>query len=110
VSALRLSARARQDMVMIGVRRAEGWGVQHAANYLAKLDACFHRLATMPDLGRACDHIRPGLRRIEEGRACGFYRHQSEGSIRIVRVLDQRMQPELHDLEDDEDDDEELEG
>jgi toxin ParE1/3/4 len=95
-------------MVMIGARSAEGWGVQHAANYLAKLDACFHRLATMPDLGRACDHIRPGLRRIEEAAHVVFYRRQDASSVRIVRVLDQRMQPELHDLEDDEDDDEEL--
>ena len=45
-------------------------------------------------LGRTCDHIRHGLRRMERGEHVIFYR-ESAGGIRVSRILHQRMLPGL---------------
>jgi len=52
-------------------------------------------LAANPALGRACDWIRPGLRRFEKGRHVLFYR-QEENGILVSRILHQSMLPEHH--------------
>jgi plasmid stabilization system protein ParE len=44
-------------------------------------------------LGRVCDQVRPGLRRMECGRHVLFYRVEAEGIV-ISRILHQRMLPE----------------
>ena len=60
-------------------------------------------LADNPALGRTCDDVRPGLRRMESGRHVVFYREDA-GGILVSRILHQRMLPERHviDGEDDE--------
>ena len=60
-------------------------------------------LADNPELGRTCDDVRPGLRRMESGRHVVFYREDT-GGILVSRILHQRMLPERHviDGEDDE--------
>jgi antitoxin ParD1/3/4 len=45
--------------------------------------------------GRVCDDIRPGLRRHEHGKQALFYR-QERGGIFVSRILHQRMLPEKH--------------
>jgi len=50
-------------------------------------------LADNPNLGRACDFIRPGLRRLEHGRYVVFYCQAATG-ILVSRILHQRMLPE----------------
>jgi hypothetical protein len=52
-----------------------------------------------PALGRACDYIRPGLRRMEHGRHVVFYR-QAAGGIPVSRILRQRMLPERQSIGD----------
>ena len=51
-------------------------------------------LGDNPMLGRTCDHIRPGLRRMERGQHVVLYR-ESAGGIRVSRILHQRMLPGL---------------
>ena len=68
------------------------WGEEQALRYLDDLEACCQQLADHPGLGRECDEIRPGLRRMEHGRHVVFYRQQKAG-ILIARVLHQRMLP-----------------
>ena len=58
-------------------------------------------LADNPSLGRACDNIRPGLRRMEHARHVVFYRQTPTGVL-ISRILHQRMLPENQDVGDDE--------
>jgi len=43
-------------------------------------------LADNPALGRSCDYIRPGLRRLEHDSHVVFYRQQLDG-ILISRIL-----------------------
>ena len=59
-------------------------------------------IADQPAIGRRCDEIRPGLRRIERGRHVIFYR-DGPGGILISRILHQQMLPEHHSIDDEED-------
>jgi len=48
-------------------------------------------LADHPELGRACDLIRSGLRRLEHGRHVVFYRLKAGGIL--VTSIHERMLP-----------------
>jgi toxin ParE1/3/4 len=101
VSRFRVSRLAEADLDEIGAYTLRTWGEAQADRYLAQLEACCERLANNPALGRACDEIRPGLRRMEQGRHVVFYREEP-GGILISRILHQRMLPENQDIDDEE--------
>jgi toxin ParE1/3/4 len=71
-----------------------------ADRYLTELDDCCQRLARNPSLGRACDELRPGLRRIEQGKHVIFYRPHPEGII-VSRVLHRSMLATRHTMDGD---------
>jgi toxin ParE1/3/4 len=77
----------------IGAHTLNTWGVDQASRYIDGLETCCRQLADNPQSGRACEHIRPGLRRMEHARHVVFYRIESRG-ILVSRVLHQRMLPE----------------
>jgi toxin ParE1/3/4 len=77
----------------IGGYTLDKWGEDQTLRYIDSLEACCQQLAENPQLGRPCDHIRPGLRRMEHGRHVVFYRMEA-GGIRVSRILHQRMLPE----------------
>ena len=77
----------------IGSYTFRTWGKDQAIRYIDDLEAYCRMLASHPELGRACDSIRPGLRRMEHGRHIVFYRQEPEG-ILVSRILHQRMLPE----------------
>jgi ParE toxin of type II toxin-antitoxin system, parDE len=62
----------------------------------------FELLADNPALGRPCDEIRSGLRRMKQGKHVVFYREEP-GGILISRILHQRMLPENQAIEDQDD-------
>ena len=66
------------------------WGVVQAEHYVTDLELCCERLLDHPQMGRACDEIRKGLRRIEQASHVIFYR-QVKGGIMISRILHERM-------------------
>ena len=88
----RLTVRAEEDLLRIGAYTLDRWGALQAARYLDELEACCQQLGDAPSLGRRCDAIRPGLRRMEHGRHTLFYRAQPEG-VAIIRILHQDMLP-----------------
>ena len=92
-----LSRRAESDLQDIGEYTLREWGDLQAARYLGELEACCQMLADNPALGRACDRVRPGLRRHEHGKHVVFYRLERNGVL-VSRILHQRMLPERHDL------------
>jgi len=96
--ALRFSRRAEGDLRDIAIYTVRAWSVDQASRYLDELEACCRTLASNPKLGRVCDVVRPGLRRMECGRHAIFYRTE-RGGILVVRVLHQRMLPELQAME-----------
>jgi toxin ParE1/3/4 len=101
VAGFRFSRLAEADLLSIGDYTIRTWGEAQADRYIAELEDCCRRLAGNPGLGRSCDHIRPGLRRMECGRHVVFYR-QEAGGILIVRLLHRSMLPERHSIEDQE--------
>lgn len=99
MAALRFSRNAKADLLRIGAYTLETWGATQAARYLNDLELCAKMLAVNPSLGRACDWIRPGLRRFEKGRHVLFYRPEEQGVL-VSRVLHQSMLPEQLHFED----------
>jgi toxin ParE1/3/4 len=98
VAAFRFSRRAEADLLSIGDYTLRARGKAQAARYLGELEVCFQRLSDNPALGRLCDEVRPGLRRLEHGKHVVFYR-QERGGILISRILHPRTLPELHSIE-----------
>jgi toxin ParE1/3/4 len=99
MAAFRFSRRAEADLLSIGKYTLRAWGKAQTARYLGELEAFCQTLADNPALGRACDDIRPGLRRMEHGKHVVFYRQELTG-ILISRILHQSMLPEKHDTGD----------
>jgi toxin ParE1/3/4 len=102
VAAFRFSRRAEADLLSIGDYTLGTWGKAQAARYLSELEVCCQALSDNPALGRPCDEVRPGLRRLEHGKHVVLYR-QERGDILVSRILHQRMLPELHSIEDEDD-------
>lgn len=95
----RLSELARTDLLAIADHTFDTWGEEQAYRYLEQLEACFQRLVQSPRLGRRCDQVRRGYRRLEHAKHVIFYRVDSQGVL-ITRILHERMLPRLHLLQD----------
>jgi toxin ParE1/3/4 len=102
VGAFRISRRAERDLLSIGEYTLRPWGEAQAARYIDELEDCCLTLANNPGLDRRGDDVRPGLRRLEHGRHVVFYR-QEPGGILVSRILHQRMLPDGHVTDDQED-------
>ena len=96
---LGFSRRAEDDLLSIGDYTLRTWGGKQAIRYLSDLEACCRMLAENPAIGRRCDDIRPGLRRMECGKHVVFYR-QDSGGILVSRILHHRMLPNRQALAD----------
>jgi len=81
-----LSAETEKDLAEIHDYTARTFGKPQAAVYLAGMEEKFHALAAQPELGRARNEIREGLRSLTYERHMILYR-TLPGKIRIVRVL-----------------------
>jgi toxin ParE1/3/4 len=90
VAILLFSGRARSDLVGIGTYTLRTWGERQAERYIGDLHERCRMLADNPALGRACDDVRPALRRLEFGQHVVFYRVDARG-ILVSRILHQRM-------------------
>ena len=99
MSTFRFSRRAEADLVSIGNYTLRTWGKAQTTRYIDDLEAFCHTLADNPALGRACENVRPGLRRLEHGKHVVFYRRELTG-ILISRILHQSMLPHKHDTGD----------
>jgi toxin ParE1/3/4 len=101
VATFRLSNRALADLDAIVAYTIATWNEVQAARYLIKLETASRRLADTPTIGRRCDHIRPGLWRLEVGSHVLFFRRDGD-DILVCRILHHRMLPEHHAIDDNE--------
>jgi len=99
VARFRFSRRAEADLLAIGAYTLRTWGETQTVRYIDDLEECCQMLADNPALGRECGEVRAGLRRMERGRHVVFYR-QETGGILVSRILHQRMLPEAHPIDD----------
>jgi toxin ParE1/3/4 len=78
VGVFRFSCRAEADLLGIGAYTLRRWGEEERAlRYIADLETCCQMLADNPALGRACEYVRPGLRRMERNQHVVFYRQET---------------------------------
>jgi toxin ParE1/3/4 len=90
----RLSRLALADLKSIGRYTVQQWGLEQAERYIDDLARILSMLAASPALGRACDQIRKGYRRMEHGRHVIFYRVRPKNAgIDVIRILHDRMPP-----------------
>ena len=85
-------------MYDIGIYTLRTRGEAQTRLYLLEINNCCQLLADNPGLGRLYGDIRPGLRRMEEGKHVIFYRDEP-GGIVVCRVLHQRMLSETQELD-----------
>ncbi len=91
-----LSPAARADLEQIWDYTHERWGADQAEEYVRELQHAIARAATNPRIGRACDEIRPGYRKLAAGSHTLYYRVTPDDVIDIVRTLHQRMDVDRH--------------
>lgn len=89
---LRYSRDAERDLEEITAFTISTWGIEQAARYIKMLENACGRLSQNPGMGRPCDDILPGLRRMEQGSHVVFYQLDVQG-ITVFRILHQRMLP-----------------
>jgi toxin ParE1/3/4 len=99
MATFRFSRHAETDLLSIGEYTLRTWGKAQTTRYLADLEFFCQTLADNSALGRSCDDVRPGLRRLEHGKHVVLYRHEQSGVL-IVRILHQSMLPDRHDTGD----------
>jgi toxin ParE1/3/4 len=99
VTAFRLSRHAEADLLSIGDYTLHAWGLAQAAMYLRELEDCCQLLAANPELGRRCDEVRPGLRRLDHEKHVVFYRRERG----VSRILHERMLPDRRATDDQDD-------
>jgi toxin ParE1/3/4 len=94
VKRIKYSRRSVSDLEEIGSYTLGTWGEDQANRYLDQLERFLtEALANNPEMGRPCDDVRPGLRRIECSSHVIFYR-LTETTIVVSRILHQHMLPE----------------
>lgn len=91
-----LSPAAQADLEQIWDYTRDRWGVDQAEVYLRELQRAIERTAANPQIGRACDEIRPGYRKLAAASHTVFYQLTADGAIDVVRVLHQRMDVDRH--------------
>ncbi len=82
----KLSKQAAEDLEDIFDFTAKEFGPDQAAKYLYELDEVFSQMIVNPEIGKARDEIRKGLRSFPKSSHVVFYRIR-ENYIWIVRVL-----------------------
>ena len=86
-----LSPAAQADLEQIWNYTHDRWDIDQAEEYLRELQRAPARAAANPRIGRACDEIRPGYRKLAAGSQMLFYRVGADGEIDVVHILHQRM-------------------
>jgi toxin ParE1/3/4 len=94
VSAFLISRRAERDLHDLRAFTIDRWGKRAAVRYLRQLHETFQRIAEQPKRARPVPQ-RPALRYARCGRHVVYYEVQTQ-SVLIVRVLHERMLPDLH--------------
>ena len=95
----RFSRLARLDLIEIADYTVDTWGLQQSIRYLDSLEGCFRQLARSPGIGRPCERIQPGYRRMEHQMHVVFYKADRDG-ILISRILHKSMLPSRQMIED----------
>jgi len=86
----KISAKALDDLKSIGRYTSRKWGKPQRNKYLGMIDDSFQAISIQPELGMACNYIKPGYRKYHAGKHLIFYR-QKRDHIEIIRILHDSM-------------------
>ena len=86
-----LSAKAKADLKDIALFTQRRWGREQRNIYIKQFDDSFWLLAENPDVGKACDEIRPGYRKFPQGSHVIFYKQVDSQHIQVIRILHKSM-------------------
>ncbi len=86
---------AEVDIEGVWLDTLERWGSEQADTYVDQLYEHLQLVAERPGLGRSCDELRVGYRRLLVGHHVAFYRIAGD-AVEIVRVLHERMDFDSH--------------
>ena len=89
-----LTRSAQADLRSIARFTQSQWGVRQRNACLKEVDQVFRSLAKNPLMGRACDDIREGYRKLPHGAHVIYYKQPSEDELLIVRILHATMDVE----------------
>lgn len=89
-----LTRTAQADLMSIARFTQERWGVRQRNAFLKEIDRLFRDLAGNPMLGRACDDIRAGYRKLPHGSHVIYYKPLDGDELLIVRILHAAMDVE----------------
>jgi toxin ParE1/3/4 len=98
MSEVRYSLRAEYDLNEIAEYTKRTWSEAQADRYLGEIQSCCERLADSPALGRKCDAVRLGVRRMEQGSHVIFFTVEKKGIV-VARILHKSMVPSLQDFD-----------
>lgn len=91
----KLSKLAAEDFAGVYEYTLLNFGVKQADCYTDDMEDCLTTLVTSPLIGRECDEIKAGLRRMDHEYHAIFYRIHPSG-ILIIRILHHQMEPMKH--------------
>jgi toxin ParE1/3/4 len=95
MSQLRLTPKARADLLAILDYTIQHWGEEQAEAYLLSLGETMKLLANQPGLGRRIDEIREGYFKFPAASHVLIYRTRPN-IVEVVRVLHKSMDVERH--------------
>lgn len=88
---LDLTRSALADLRSIARFAQDRWGVRQRNAYLKEMDRAFRSLAKNPLLGKACDGIRQGYRKLPHGAHVIYYMQKGDDELLVVRILHATM-------------------
>ncbi|MFA6967786.1 MULTISPECIES: type II toxin-antitoxin system RelE/ParE family toxin [Bosea] len=90
-----ISPAAQRDIDDIWTSSIAEWGSARTIKYVTALRDTVARLAEMPEIAPACDHVKAGHRKYGVGSHIIFFTATPD-QIDIVRILHQRMDVGRH--------------
>ena len=87
---IKLTAKAKKDLVNIWRYTNEKWGLDKADTYLNKIDSGIEDIKSHPEVGRSREDIYLNCRSMSIGNHFIVYRIKSD-FIEILRVLHKKM-------------------
>lgn len=86
-----LTQSAQADLMSIARFTQGRWGIRQRNVYLKSIDHVFRSLANNPLVGKTCDDIRKGYRKLPHGAHVIYYTLPHENELLIVRILHAAM-------------------
>lgn len=93
---IQLSSRAESDLERISNFTFETWGLDQAVDYMSALHESIDLLRSNPMLGRKCNEVASGYRRMEVASHVVFYKMDFNQKIFVGRILHKSMLPKSH--------------